>query len=311
MYPRFLCIGAQKAGTSWLFDNLRQHPQIWLPPVKEVHYFDHRRTSLRQRLFGRTALLRSARAHLWRRLQALPRGGSWADAAWAARYCLLPRGDRWYRGLFPDAPGIVAGDISPGYASLRGEQVEQVRRLIPQARIIYLLRNPVDRAWSHAYRHFRKARFGGIGGVGDAEIRRHFALDRERHGNYLATLAEWEGRFGSDRMFVGFFEDLSTHPQALLRRILRFLEVDDSDARIPPTVAEPRNIGTAQRYSGLRIDAGAGAAQVGHELPDRLRRHLAELYVADLRALNERFANPSTALWLRQAEHALAGKADG
>ena len=39
--PDFLCIGAQKSGTTWLYHNLKQHPQVWLPPVKELHYFDH------------------------------------------------------------------------------------------------------------------------------------------------------------------------------------------------------------------------------------------------------------------------------
>lgn len=36
----FMCIGAQKSGTTWLHRQLRNHPQIWLPPVKELHYFD-------------------------------------------------------------------------------------------------------------------------------------------------------------------------------------------------------------------------------------------------------------------------------
>lgn len=40
MYPDFLVIGAQKAGTSWLYRNLKYHKQVWLPPVKELHYFD-------------------------------------------------------------------------------------------------------------------------------------------------------------------------------------------------------------------------------------------------------------------------------
>ena len=39
-YSKFLCIGAQKAGTTWLFINLQMHPEIWLQPVKEVHYLN-------------------------------------------------------------------------------------------------------------------------------------------------------------------------------------------------------------------------------------------------------------------------------
>src|SRR5438132_13721254 len=38
--PDFLCVGAQKAGTSWLYRQLERHPDFWMPPVKELHYFD-------------------------------------------------------------------------------------------------------------------------------------------------------------------------------------------------------------------------------------------------------------------------------
>ena len=38
--PDFLCVGAQKAGTSWLYQQLEPHPDFWMPPVKELHYFD-------------------------------------------------------------------------------------------------------------------------------------------------------------------------------------------------------------------------------------------------------------------------------
>src|SRR5689334_15761196 len=38
--PDFLCVGAQKAGTGWLYEQLRSHPDFWMPPVKELHYFD-------------------------------------------------------------------------------------------------------------------------------------------------------------------------------------------------------------------------------------------------------------------------------
>ena len=42
MYPDFLIVGAQKAGTTWLHRNLRAHPQVWMPHDKELHYFDEK-----------------------------------------------------------------------------------------------------------------------------------------------------------------------------------------------------------------------------------------------------------------------------
>ncbi len=38
--PDFLCVGAQKGGTSWLYQQLASHPDFWMPPIKEVRYFD-------------------------------------------------------------------------------------------------------------------------------------------------------------------------------------------------------------------------------------------------------------------------------
>jgi hypothetical protein len=38
--PDFLCIGMQKAGTAWLYDQLETHPDFWMPPLKELHFFD-------------------------------------------------------------------------------------------------------------------------------------------------------------------------------------------------------------------------------------------------------------------------------
>src|ERR1700749_4313420 len=63
-FPDFLCIGAQKAGTTWLDSNLRRHPDVWLPPLKELHYFNsvhingHLKWNLKHRCNHRQTLLR-------------------------------------------------------------------------------------------------------------------------------------------------------------------------------------------------------------------------------------------------------------
>src|SRR5215472_17512260 len=38
--PDFLCVGAHKGGTTWLYQQLDSHPDFWMPPLKELHYFD-------------------------------------------------------------------------------------------------------------------------------------------------------------------------------------------------------------------------------------------------------------------------------
>lgn len=99
----FLGIGAQKCGTTWLFELLSLHPQVRFPAGKEVHFWDGQRE----------------------------------------------RGVDWYEGLFEGQPPSVAvGEITPAYAILAPPIIAEVARAFPALRLIYLIRNPIDRAWS-------------------------------------------------------------------------------------------------------------------------------------------------------------------
>ena len=51
--PTFICIGAIKSGTTWLHYTLQQHPGVWLPPLKELRYFNEPEYNLSGRLFGK------------------------------------------------------------------------------------------------------------------------------------------------------------------------------------------------------------------------------------------------------------------
>src|SRR5688572_30849108 len=94
--PDFLVIGAQRAGTTWLHRVLRQHPLLWLAPVKELHYFD-------KPDIARTCLDEKERRRLGlRRLLSFD--------PWDLRFWLGRRNDDWYARLFSDAQarGLVA-----------------------------------------------------------------------------------------------------------------------------------------------------------------------------------------------------------
>lgn len=289
MYPDFLGIGAQKAGTTWLYENLRQHSQLWLPPVKELHYLDQEPTGLGKRLFGKTAVLTTARQHLRAQLFACARGrGRREELLWAARYCLLPRNDAWYQSLFPQLDGRKAGEICPGYARLDAAAVGEVHWRMPEARIVYLLRDPIERSWSASAMHFRKEGFGRVEDYSEAEIEAHFTRAKTaRHDDYLANLDAWSQHYDRAQIFVGFFDDLLEDPRGLLASVLRFLGVDASDAVIP------RDVGQAYNTSQ------------GEQIPERLLRFLARHHYARICALDERFSNRHTKRWRQRAEQLL------
>ncbi|MFL5495520.1 MAG: sulfotransferase domain-containing protein [Gemmatimonadales bacterium] len=113
--PSALIIGAQKGGTTFLFDHLVQHPDVLPPLNKEIHYFDLNYT----------------------------------------------RGVTWYRARFPYSYQLrgraVTIDASPYYL-VHPQVPQRVPQLLPGAKLIVLLRNPVDRAFSHYQHEFRAGR---------------------------------------------------------------------------------------------------------------------------------------------------------
>jgi hypothetical protein len=280
MYPDFLCIGAQKSGTTWLHDNLAQHPQIWLPPVKEIHYFDRPYDSPIARLFGRAVRLRKARQHLRRTVWRFAKGGASAeDLSWAVRYAWGRRSDSWYSSLFQQPSGALTGEICPGYARLSPEAVRHIGRLMPEAKIIYLLRHPIERAWSAAVMHFndRGPRDYRLTDQGEIEdwLRRPKTLE---HAGYAEAIERWRSVFG-ERMFIGFYDELRGNPVSLLERIQRFLGVREY---LPEDVRSQRNPGNWA------------------EIPDRFVPVLEQLFAEELRRLHGLMGSPFTLDWLNR-----------
>ncbi len=220
--PDFLVVGAQRAGTTWLHRVLRQHPALWLPPVKELHYFDKPEIT-------RTIL----NAHERRRigLKRLVRLDPWQLRFWLGR-----RNDRWYASLFADARarGLVPGEITPAYATLPEPTLRRIRDLNPDLRLVYILRDPVDRAWSAVHNAAKK------GDPSAAHVETAIARAREpgvvARSAYADTIERLEAVFGAERLRCCFFEDLRDRPAALTAELLRFLGVEPIPLALPQAV---------------------------------------------------------------------------
>src|SRR5437879_6070971 len=119
--PDFLCIGAQKAGTSWLYRQLTEHPDFWMPPVKELHYFN---------LLGRVPSVASARARDDRDRRFLE-----AIKRLSARSHLDLED---YAGLFAVKGKLLSGDITPAYSMLNDEVIERIVSHFPNLKVIFL-----------------------------------------------------------------------------------------------------------------------------------------------------------------------------
>lgn len=286
MYPQFLVIGAQKAGTTWLDRNLRTHPQIWLPPEKEIHFFDLPRP------FPFASLqyvpIRSvrfwARHRLRRDLAKVERGEQ--SRQWYRRYYYAIRSWRWYRSLFTPANGQIGGEVTPRYAVIARRKIASIRRRMPNLKIIYLLRDPIDRMWSDlAMLHDQ--RFGGKGTqtVNDSS---NFAFLTKRsslrHSRYAENIGRWEVFFPQEQIFIGFIEDMAKDPEGLLKDIFEFLGVDSTHN--PPAALTGQKINFADYPAISNVTA----------------RRLAQHLIDDTRRLHERLTSLHTQAWLTRMD---------
>lgn len=239
--PTFVGIGAQKAGTTWVHRNLRLHPQVCFPEVPEG--------------FGRTA---------------------GKEVHFLDRDDYFQRGVAWYLGLFAGCTRPVRGEITPDYLTVDRSRVEWLHSLNPDLRLILLLRDPVDRAWS-AMRYFLANRGADPSGEPLASLRTLATSSLVmRFSQYQRGLSVWESVFPADQMLVGFYEDLSREPEALLRRILRHVGADaDIDLSAYPL--------------GKRFNPGQEA-----DMPPGLRAFLRELFAEEIAAMAERFGPPAS-----------------
>ena len=279
MGPDFLCIGAQKAGTTWLHDNLVRHPTIWLPPVKELHYFDRPHVTIQGRLFGRASRLRRARTHLRRTSLAFAQGrASAGELRWALRYCFGRRSDAWYTALF-DHPGKVTGEICPGYARLAKPVIQRIGGLMAEGRIIFLLRHPIERAWSAAVMHFNGTGTRDIATADPVEVIAWLMRAKtQEHAGYSQAILNWRAVFG-DRMLIGFYDELCSNPAELLARVQSFIGVAEA---IPVDVRTARNAGN---WVGI---------------PSPFLSLLEDTFRPELERLHDLLGHPITQEWLNR-----------
>jgi hypothetical protein len=251
--PDFLILGAQKAGTTALYAYLRWHPQIMGPSWKEVSFFDRH----------------------WR------------------------RGERWYRGQFPNRlrtgatrrrdGDVLVGEASPSYL-FHPAAPQRVAKLLPDVKLIALLRNPTDRAFSH-YQHEVA--------LGREPLAFEDALDREEErtsgevdrmlvdpsyfshawwdhtyrarGLYAEQLERWLAVFPRERVLVIPTDDLAVNPAETYARTLEFLGAAPHELDEYPRVFGRRYEGMAP---GTRKALNAYYADPNRKLYELLGRNL-------------------------------------
>lgn len=133
------------------------------------------------------------------------------------------KGIGWYRSLFAHAPpGSIRGESSTHYTKLPTypETVERFAEHLPDARLIYVMRDPVARLVSQYIHEWSEAMISVP--IDEAVLRRTELLDYSR---YAMQLSPWLERFGKERVLPVFFERMTASPQAEFDRVCRFIGI--------------------------------------------------------------------------------------
>ncbi|WP_071527185.1 sulfotransferase family protein [Nodosilinea nodulosa] len=292
----FLGVGAQKAGTTWLWSILKSHPDVWMPPKKELHYFDRDRKypswsylaekKLINRLIGKETYHQEFRRLLKEDLSRAIRSGSWRQIRWMTRFYFGTYGDSWYLSLFADGGHLLKGEITPDYSLIDLDDIRSIKTLLPELKIILMLRNPVDRAWSQVRFEYTKGRFSHLN---EAAKIKHI-LDQpkvSRRGDYVRMINDWTAVFGKDAVFIGFYDEIVSDPQRLLQKVCAFLNLDA--LKLPPkNLAERKNV------------------SVEKSIPTEIEFLLAEKYEGEIKELLTILDSDYIAAWLGKTESILA-----
>ncbi|HZS18968.1 MAG TPA: sulfotransferase [Candidatus Udaeobacter sp.] len=256
--PDFLCIGAHKAGTTWLYQQLKSHPDFWMPPVKELHYFDQ--LSRVQRATDPPC--RDDRDH--RFLEQLDRLSAEAGINLEN-----------YGRLFEPKAALRSGDISPNYSTLPDELIRRIIRYFPNLKVIFLARDPVERFWSHLSMEVHYRQIEPFDATDVNEVARNLSRRGMLLRSYPSVVAaRWKRYVDAERFRVFFFDDLQNNPAELRRSILHFLAADP----------EKR---------GARLTQNRWTAMEKLPLTDHVRSYLARLFEKELKTCAARLGGPA------------------
>ncbi len=252
-FPDFLIVGPQRTGTTWLHAQLRFHPQIFLSEPKEIFYFSRLKTPENPKFESAELAwyLQFFRDRLWWRVAKT------ATCLWRYRDLYRPR---------------MRGEATASYAAIDEDVIREIVLLNPEIRVILMIRDPIDRAWSHAKKDLVRNRKRKMEDVGSSEFKKFFADNYQlRCARYVENIDRWGRNLRPGHLFVGLFDDIALQPEELLLAVMRFLGVRSEIRYIPPDVRATVNPTGESR------------------IPEEYRAHLSELFRIEIEQLRRRF----------------------
>ena len=234
--PNFLCIGLEKTGTTWLYYNLKKNPDIFLPELKEIRFFWERYflpdSNLKNRFLGdhwhykynyQYYFKKRLGYYLVHKKKLILLNREFLKSLlWDFKYLFMPHDISWYRSLFDQEQSKICGDITPLYYQLPETEVARLSKEMPDLKIVILLRDPIERAWSKAKMSLCQQTGKAIEQISDQTFYDFFKEVYDDIPSYINLIKLWEKYY--ERVFVGFYDEIQESPSVFLNNIASFLE---------------------------------------------------------------------------------------
>ncbi|GGX70629.1 hypothetical protein GCM10007385_44610 [Tateyamaria omphalii] len=224
----FLSIGAMKAGTTWLYAVLARHPELHFAMEKEIHYFYHRYVDNGQLSDQRR--MQEARNRYILRFdpEKAHVDNVRTNLRWVAAYLDRPVDDFWYRNLFQlRRHETYACDFSNLNALLPGDVWPRISDRCDKLRVLYTMRDPVKRLWSHTKFHLQVTdQLDNLKTWGPNDFLRFVKQPHIwNNAEYGEVLRKLRAGLSPEQYKVIFYEDLHADQRGTLRGIEEFLDV--------------------------------------------------------------------------------------
>lgn len=196
--PNFLIVGANKGGTTSLFHYLTEHPEVFRPDIKEPMFFNYYQCQEEDGNFRTQKVIKNI-----------------------ASYHKLFEGSEAFKAVGEASTSYLANPFCAAH----------IYDYNPKMKLIAILRNPIDRAfsnylmyvrWGQEKRSFTKAVRDELNGRDLPQGKQYIYL-----GHYLESLETYQNIFGKEQLLVLLNEDLNKNPETTYRTICRYLEIDE------------------------------------------------------------------------------------
>ncbi len=208
-------VGAPKTGTTSLYYYLNQHTNVCMSSIKEPNFFSAKEVNS---LFYKSKIVDDINE---------------------------------YHKLFSQNKKQIIGEASVSYLFFN-EVPNRIYKYNPKAKIIILLRNPIERALSHYLMDFRlgfcSENFEDI--IAQPEIFPQYYQQYLELGNYFLQLKRYLNVFNENQLSIVFYDDLKSNSQKVMKHIFSFLEIEfqDLDYSIQNSFLSPSNIFVSELY---------------------------------------------------------------